>query len=170
MASIQRIARTTLRRLCDARGDALVEFALVAPLLFVVLFGMIDFGKAFNYWLDENHLASQAARLAAVDNTSPSGTCLDGSAPTGSPLLLSYIKCNADSSELRSNASVCVHFPAGATATTASNPVKITVSTSYTWLPIIGSLLGGAGTTTITGDATMRLENNSSLADGDCAP
>ncbi len=168
MASIQRIARTILSRLGDARGDALVEFALVAPLLFVVLFGMIDFGKAFNYWLDENHLASQAARLAAVDNTAPSGTCLDGSTPTGSPLLLSYIKCNADSSELRSNATVCVHFPS--TNTSTGNPVRITVSTTYTWLPIIGSLLGGAGTTTITGDATMRLENNSSLTDGQCTP
>jgi len=167
MASIQGIPRTILSRLRDARGDALVEFALVAPLLFVVLFGMIDFGKAFNYWLDENHLASQAARLAAVDNTSPSGTCLDGSTPTGSPLLLSYIKCNADSSELRSNATVCVHFPSLNTST--GNPVRITVSTTYTWLPIIGSLFGGAGTTTITGDATMRLENNSSLTDGQCA-
>jgi Flp pilus assembly protein TadG len=170
MARIKRIARTILRRLRDARGDALVEFALVAPLLFLVLFGMIDFGKAFNYWLDENHLAAQAARLAAVDNTSPAGTCLDGTTPTGSPLLLSYIKCNADSSQLRSNATVCVHFPAAGAPTVTGNPVKITVSTDYTWLPIIGSLFGGAGTTTITGDATMRLENNSSLTDGQCTP
>jgi TadE-like protein len=158
------IARRLLRRLRDERATALVEFALVAPLLFLVVFGMIDFGKAFNYWLDENHLAAQGARLAAVNNTSPSGTCLDGSLPPGPPLL-GYIKCNADSSELRQNATVCVSFPDGNTNST--HPVKITVSTNYTWLPIIGSVFGAA-TTSITGDATMRLEANSSLTDGEC--
>jgi Flp pilus assembly protein TadG len=160
MASIQRIARTILRRLCDARGDALVEFALVAPLLFVVLFGMIDFGKAFNYWLDENHLAAQGARLAAVNNVAP-GNCPNGTTP-GS--LQAYIKCNADTSELSNNATVCVSFPNGG-LTKATNPVTVSVTTSYTWLPIIGSALG-ATTTSIAGTATMRLEADSTLTPG----
>ena len=33
----------------DERGTALVEFALIAPLLFLLLFGIIDFGRALNY-------------------------------------------------------------------------------------------------------------------------
>src|SRR5262245_30136891 len=145
----------------NERGTALVEFALVAPLLFLILFGMMDFGKAFNYWLDENHLAAHGARLAAVNNTAP-GNCPDGSTP-GS--LLAYVKCNGDTSELVNNAQVCVSFPnAGATA--ATNPVTISVSTNYTWLPIISSVLGGAGTTSITGSATMRLERDSTLSAG----
>ena len=31
-----------------SRGQALVEFALVAPLLLVILFAMLDFGRTFN--------------------------------------------------------------------------------------------------------------------------
>jgi Flp pilus assembly protein TadG len=51
---------------CDERGSAVVEFALVVPLLFMLVFGMIDMGRGY-YTL--NHLASAAregARLAAV--------------------------------------------------------------------------------------------------------
>jgi Flp pilus assembly protein TadG len=48
-------------------GAVLVEFVLVLPLLLVLLFGMLDFGKAFNYWIDETHLANEGARFAAVN-------------------------------------------------------------------------------------------------------
>ena len=52
-------------------GVALVEFALVLPLLLVILFGMLDFGKAFNYWIDTTHLANsgEPATEAAVKPT-----------------------------------------------------------------------------------------------------
>jgi Flp pilus assembly protein TadG len=43
-------------------GAALVEFVLVLPLLLVLLLGMLDLGKAFNYWIDETHLAHEGAR------------------------------------------------------------------------------------------------------------
>jgi hypothetical protein len=152
--------RRRLGLLRDDRANALVEFALVAPLLFLIVFGVLDFGKAFNYWLDENHLAAQGARLAAVNNTTP-GNCPDGSTP-GS--LQAYVKCNADTSELLNNASVCVSFPNGG-AKKATNPVTVSVSTTYNWLPLIGSLLASP-TTTIAGTATMRLEADSTLTAG----
>src|SRR5437867_1360914 len=50
----------------DTRGTALAELALVLPLLLVLIMGMLDFGKAFNEWIDETHLANEGARLAAV--------------------------------------------------------------------------------------------------------
>jgi TadE-like protein len=50
----------------DERGTALVELALVLPLLLVLLLGMADFGKAMTEWIDETHLASEGARLASV--------------------------------------------------------------------------------------------------------
>jgi hypothetical protein len=160
MTRIKKLLHSTVQRIVGERGNALVEFALVAPLLFVIVFGMIDFGKAFNYWLDENHLAAQGARLAAV-NSGPPGNCPNGSTP-GS--LLAYIKCNADTSELLNNASVCVSFPNGGAKTT-TNPVTVSVSTTYTWLPIISALLPSP-TTTIAGTATMRLEADSTLTAG----
>lgn len=51
------------------RGASLVEFALIAPLLFALLFGMIEFGWAFAQNLDVKHTAREAGRLAAVNAT-----------------------------------------------------------------------------------------------------
>lgn len=48
------------------RGAALVEFAIVAPLLFLLIFAMIDFGWLFFQNLDNRHAARETARLAAV--------------------------------------------------------------------------------------------------------
>lgn len=58
-----------LRRRGDERGANLVEFALVAPLLFALLFGMVEFGWAFAQNLDVKHTAREAGRLAAVNAT-----------------------------------------------------------------------------------------------------
>ena len=49
----------------EERGVALVEFALVAPILLVLLFGMLDFGRVFNYWIDATHLANEGAGVGA---------------------------------------------------------------------------------------------------------
>jgi Flp pilus assembly protein TadG len=49
------------------RGAALVEFALIMPLLLLLIFGMVDAGWAFFQNLEVRHGAREAARLAAVD-------------------------------------------------------------------------------------------------------
>src|SRR5215211_4186607 len=55
----QRKQQRLMRRLTsDERGVALVEFALVLPILLLILFGVIEFGKAFTMWIDETHLAN----------------------------------------------------------------------------------------------------------------
>src|SRR5918912_12141 len=62
------LGRRVLRRCRDERGVALTEMALVLPLLLLLILGMIDFGKAINYWIDDTHLANQGACLAVVNN------------------------------------------------------------------------------------------------------
>ncbi len=57
----------------DESGVALVEFAFVLPLLLVLLLGIIDFGRAFNHWIDATHLANVGARYATV-NKNPGAT------------------------------------------------------------------------------------------------
>jgi Flp pilus assembly protein TadG len=99
------------RHLDDDSGAALVEFALIAPLLLILLFGMIDFGKAFNYWIDETHLANEGARWAVVNKN-----------PAGSGTLQQYIQQQADTPELRTGGTasvpnpmqVCISFPRSA--------------------------------------------------------
>lgn len=51
----------------DDRGANLVEFALVAPFLFVLLFGVVEFAWVFATNLDVKHGAREAARITAVN-------------------------------------------------------------------------------------------------------
>ena len=101
-----------LRR--SERGTAVVEFALVAPLLFLIVFGIVDFGRALNYYNDLTQLAGQGARAAAV-NRNPDGTPV-GAAVTndGQCQSLTYsIQCQlvntyTTTAELKSGISVCI--------------------------------------------------------------
>lgn len=50
----------------DERGAALVEFAILAPLLAMLLFGVVSAGLAFNQQLSLTHSAREAGRFAAT--------------------------------------------------------------------------------------------------------
>ena len=56
------------------RGAALVELALIAPILFALLFGIIDFGWAFTEQLDVKHGAREGSRLVAVNYRASTAT------------------------------------------------------------------------------------------------
>jgi Flp pilus assembly protein TadG len=130
-------------------GVALVEFALVLPLLMLLLLGMLDVGKALNYWIDETHLAHTGARWAVVDRHPGTGS------------LQQYVQDQADTAELRSRASVCVDFPRNPTTGTSGkvgDPVKVTVGVPYQWLAFVSDTLGIDTLITIRATSTMRLE------------
>jgi Flp pilus assembly protein TadG len=139
-------------RLRNEDGAALVEFALVLPLLLVLLLGMVDLGKAYNYWIDETHLSNTAARWAAVNKNPGPGATLQQS-----------IRDEADTDELKNGGTdsianpvqVCVSFPNG--TSNVGDPVKITVSADYNFLSFLTSQ-SGLTAKTITGSSTMRLE------------
>ena len=48
------------------RGAAAVEFALLFPVLLLIVFGIIDFGRALNAQITLTQAAREGARLAAV--------------------------------------------------------------------------------------------------------
>lgn len=52
----------------DDGGQALVEFALVAPLLLLLILGMVDFARAWSAYEVLTYQARQGARMAVVDN------------------------------------------------------------------------------------------------------
>jgi Flp pilus assembly pilin Flp len=60
---------TQIRRLArrDERGQAIVEFALIAPVFLMLVVGVIQFAIALNFWFDLQRLANQGARAAAVN-------------------------------------------------------------------------------------------------------
>lgn len=59
--------RSALQGRSRESGAALIEFALIAPVLFIILFGIIEAGWAFNQQLEVRHGAREGARLVAVD-------------------------------------------------------------------------------------------------------
>jgi Flp pilus assembly pilin Flp len=50
----------------DQDGAAAVEFALLLPLLVLLLFGLIQFGLAFNTKIQATNAAREGARMAVV--------------------------------------------------------------------------------------------------------
>lgn len=62
--------RTSGRRRRRGDGDdgaALVELGIILPILFLLLFGIMEFGWAYFQQLDLRHGAREGARLAAVN-------------------------------------------------------------------------------------------------------
>jgi Flp pilus assembly protein TadG len=49
------------------RGATALEFAIVAPLLLILIIGMLEFGLMYQAQLAVTHAAREGARLAAVD-------------------------------------------------------------------------------------------------------
>src|SRR6266566_5792346 len=156
MIALRHRGRLSLR---NERGTALVEFALVLPLLLVLLLGMIDVGKAVNYWNDETHLANEAARYAAVNKN-----------PGPQPTLNQSILNQADTAELKNGGTtsiptgetICIWFPNKATLPSPNyyavgQPVQVVVTTQYHWL---GYLVGKGllPSSTLRATSTMRLE------------
>ena len=148
------IVVTRKRGLGDERGQAVTEFAMVIPLFAALVIVCVLFGKALYAYIQLTHTANEGARLAAVDQPQSGTLCtyLSGVAalPKGVTLTISY----PDS--------------ASGTPQAPGEPVKITASTSASWVPIIGGSLGS-----ITSSATMRIEqdtsSNTTLNGGSCS-
>jgi hypothetical protein len=166
-------------RLEEERGQAVVELALVLPLLLLLLLGALDFGKAYNAWIDETHLANEGSRLAAVNGLP--ATVDPPCVVTPVDTLQKYIWCQLDTSELKSTraaaptapgqnpAQACISFPNGGTPK-VGDPVKVTVSVNYAWLRFTTTQISGPATTPITGSSTMRLEQAPTNFSAGCYP
>lgn len=158
---------SSLFRSSDEHGSALIEFALVLPILAVVVFGITDFGRALNYWLDETHLANEAARFAVVNKKFDATHGCPAAVVTANRCLQWYVQRQGTTAELRdgdANAAIkpadrlkiCIDFYGKADADVeVGDPVRVTATASFTWLPIVGI---SATKTEIGGKSTMRVE------------
>jgi Flp pilus assembly protein TadG len=59
---------TITSRIRNETGQAVVEFALVVPLLVALLLLIVGFARVFNEYNDLNQMAADGARFAAVGN------------------------------------------------------------------------------------------------------
>ena len=63
---------TGLRR--DRRGSAAIEFAILAPVLFTMLFGIVEMGRMFYVRHALEYATEQAARYYMLNPTTDSGS------------------------------------------------------------------------------------------------
>ncbi len=131
-----------------SRGQALVEFALIFPLLVMLLFGLIDLGRAVYAFSTVSNAAREGARVAAVNQilTTPALDC-DQSMPiqdTSNPHW-AIATCAA-------NAAISLGIPSTAVTVTYKSPPSqptlvctagslhvgclVDVNVPYAWAPL----------------------------------
>ncbi len=138
------------RRLRAEDGTALVEFALVLPVLILIVMGILYFGRYESYANDEQQLASTAARWAAI-NANPG---------SGSNLTLQQYVAKQASPELTGGSGdvtaikVYLYYPSGSTGG-VDQPVRACVTNKVNFIPILG-----LASSTMVQTATMAVEQS----------
>jgi len=123
-----RVRQAVSRLIKDCEGVAVVEFALVAIPLCLILFGILDFGRALNYYNDVTQLAGQGARAAAV-NQNIDGTAADAN-------FQSLLAAENDSPELTNKVQVCIQTM----PTQVGQPVTVRVQYRFHFNAIVASI------------------------------
>jgi Flp pilus assembly protein TadG len=126
------------------RGATAVEFALLFPLLMLIVFGTIDFGRALNAQITLTQAAREGARIDALGEPNVVGQTQN--AATGlSPVSVQYNACP----------------PGGSLASDAVVDVRYQFS-FITPIGAIAAIIGGAGSlgapVTLTAQGVMPCE------------
>ena len=135
------------KRSRNDRGANLVEFAMLAPFLILLLLGIIEFGYFLGEWNSVKHGAHEAARLAAVNDGSLYVNACNSMDIHGSGTTVTLDFTDGASSAIGDQASVTV---------TASN------ISSLSGVGLIEAFLPAS----IAADADFRLEQPSSWGSG----
>jgi len=150
--------RTTTARFRRAEGNALVEFALVLPLLLLIFAGIVDFGFLFQRYEVLTNAAREGARISALPGYS---------APDVRQRVLDYVAEGLGMLPAEAEAAVGVPDVQSVTITpttgTAFAATQVTANFTYSYVilgPIVNLATGGTWATTITISArsTMRRE------------
>lgn len=155
LAMAERRAASRRRRsvgsLRDERGAAAVEFAIVASIFFLLVFGIIDFGFGFHTWNGTANAAREGARRAAVDpNQADIIATTKKAVDYLDPALLSITVS-------------CSHGGAFATCGPESSwldgdYVRVTVDYRYQFMTPIGSMVGMGDGLTLHSTSESRYE------------
>ena len=152
-----RLLRRHVRRLRGERGQALVEFALIAPLFLMLVIGIVQFAVALNFWFDLNRLANQGARSAAVNCGEPVGTPQCGTSLANQ--LGQHVNQGGEiiSSGNNPTVEICYIVPSGSDPNSytaqGGDSVRVTLRDRY---PL--QLIVNLAKVDLTARATMRLE------------
>lgn len=132
------------RGLRGERGQAATELILVLPVFLALVFGLIELGKGFAYWVDMTHLAGEGGRYAAVSWFPGCAANSTGLCPAPNTTLAQYIASQTDTAELRSSsnsaeAAGCPNSP----ASTAKGEVPCKLRVEFCYPPQTGGVTKG---------------------------
>ena len=129
------MGKSKFKLIKNESGASAVEFAIILPVLVMLVFGIVEFGVAYNNYLAITHAAREGARIAAVDLNNPS---------LESMIIERAYPVIPDS--------ISVNTPEG---TEIGDPVVVTVTYGISiTIPFVGSW-----DIPLNSRATMRLEN-----------
>jgi len=133
-----------IRIIKNEKGASAVEFALILPILIMLVFGIFQFGIAYNNYITITHAAREGARRAAV--------ALDPTDPTHSTLKQFIIDRAYPLNPPLTEADIDIRTPEG---TDIGDPVEVEITYNITVeIPLVGSW-----DIPLTNKAVMRLEN-----------
>jgi Flp pilus assembly protein TadG len=122
-------------------GAAAVELALVLPILLLLVFGIVDFGRAYNAKISLTQAAREGARVRALGGDAAATT-------TRAQLAAGFLPATSVS------VGVGTACPANPSATDVAT---VTATTTFSYITPIGALAGLAtGPLNLTGTGVMR--------------
>jgi Flp pilus assembly protein TadG len=122
-------------------GMSAVEFALILPVMLLIVCGILDFGNLFYQMTVVNEAAREAARYAA--------TYKSGGNPPNKTTVQTYIN------NIYPNVTLSQYFP---NPPSSGSPVTATITQSVRILtPVINQLIPN-NPTTVTGTCSMQVE------------
>jgi len=130
------------------QGQTLVEFALILPILLLLVIGIFDFGSAFNSKNELNFLANTAARYAEVNSCAPCTT-------SGNNAIANYVA--STSVGLSSSPSITFCLPNGAAHNGVGDPLQVTASAPFNWLAVSLPGLKNGGQSQLSSTVTVRI-------------
>lgn len=84
-------SRSVLKKLHSETGASAVEFAIILPVLIIILFGIFEFGLVYRDYLAITHAAREGARMAAVGDYSEAEVKQRSYPVTPSSVTMSYL-------------------------------------------------------------------------------
>lgn len=137
------------------KGQALVETALILPILLLLLFGITDFGRAFHAYLTLDHAGREIARLVSVHSSNSNIQDRLNSSFVG--LDTTKLTISIDICDELNNCSPIYPFVEGVESTIPTGAdVEVTFAYNFDFItPLVSTL---ASPITLTDITVMRVE------------
>jgi len=141
-------------KVASARGQTIVEFALIAPVFFILLFGIIDFGLMLNRRITLEHAVREGSRYGMV--TADCAAIQQRTADRAGGVI--------DPGDV----TVSYQSPDGSAVTSAIPGDNVKVSAPFEWqFPLMTRFGVGSIDTSVSGSGRLELAVSSA---GGCGP